>query len=295
MLQPVIIFAFVINAVSLCANALGIYCLHIEKGGNVNQRLLLQNLSAIEILKILNDYLSMTTFYCYSDWYQRNTGYLDIAEINILTVLFLCFILVTCERLACISLHLKYTTYVTKSLIHNVVLTTWLIGFTSGFFVWATGHSHAKGYFYLVFDVAVFVSCIITYSKIYKTYQLSKKRFCNVSAMSVRDGRKQVKLSIVPFLIITSFLVFNAIPDVIFAFLENEKSYRVAVFMWALGFLMDPFVYIYLNKKTRRTAVCVLRRMKCNIQMKEKLYLFLESTVPANKWVVQLQIKETVV
>ena len=190
--EPTLIFVFSLNMISLMVNGFGIYCLHMQHGGNVNQRMLLQNLSLIEMLKIVNDYISMTSYYCYKDWYDDHIVYLDIAEINILTVFFSCFVLISGERFACIMLSVKYNFYVTKSLIKDALCVTWLVGSTSGFFLWATGHHHAKAYYYVVLDVLVFVLSIVTYFSISKKYRQRKQRLSTVSITCVRSTEKEV-------------------------------------------------------------------------------------------------------
>lgn len=135
MIEPVVVFVFVLNFFSLLLNVFGIYCLHMQRGGNANQRILLQNLSAIEIVKIINDYVSMSLYYVNNGLYLRNAEFLDIIEANILTVFFCSVMLISAERVACVMLNLKYFTYVRESLVQNTVFTTWIVGCTSGLFI----------------------------------------------------------------------------------------------------------------------------------------------------------------
>ena len=235
----------------LIANLFGIYCLHKQRGGNVNQRILLQNLSVVEIIKIIYDYISITTFYECNDWYHDHGLYIDIIEVNILTVFFSCFILISGERLACIKLGVRYNTHVTKSLIIDIVFTTWIFGFTSGLFLWASQNLPYRVYYYVVCDILVIVLNIITYISIGRFYHETRGRLFNGSR---RNVIKELKMLLVPFLIISTFVVCNGIPDLVFVFSHTPESYQVMIIMWALGFVMDPTIYILMSKKTRTTA-----------------------------------------
>ena len=261
MLDPVVIFVFLLNSLSLVIHLFGIYCLQKQNGGNKNQRILLQNLSAVETLKIVNDYISMTSYYCYPEWYHEHIIYFDIFEIDILTILFSCFILITVERLVCIMFCLHYKSKVTVSLIKDTILATWFIGLTPGLFFWAiSNHYSSKVYYYLFFDVLVILLTIFTYLGILKSYHRTRGSISGRSSRRSNDAQ----LVRIPFIIVTTFVLCNAIPDVIFAAMESEETYRLMILMWGFGFLMDPCVYIFMNKKTRSTAESVLKRWRKN-------------------------------
>ena len=51
----------------------------------------------------------------------------------------------------CILLGVAYHRYVTKQLLVNIIITTWLVAFTSGLFLWACLHIHYKVIFWFVF------------------------------------------------------------------------------------------------------------------------------------------------
>ena len=58
----------------------------------------------------------------------------------------------------------------------------------------------------------------------------------------------------IPSFIITTFIIFNAIPDFIFNFHYNDATYHVTACLWTIGIVTDPIIYIFLNKKSRRIA-----------------------------------------
>ena len=83
MLEPTVIVAFVLNFIRLIINGVDIYCLQVPRGGNAIQKVLLQNLSSIELIKVLYDYFS---YFLFRNWHERNSPYLDIAEMRLRSV-----------------------------------------------------------------------------------------------------------------------------------------------------------------------------------------------------------------
>ena len=77
------------------------------------------------------------------------------------------------------------------------------------------------------------------------------------------NAKNELKFFRVPLLILTAFLVCNCIPDMIFTFVDSEVFYNIMVLMWGLGYLIDPCVYIFINKRTRKTAQDILGSLIC--------------------------------
>ena len=271
MLELTTIVVFPFNFISIIFHSFGIYCLHAQKGGNRNQRILLQNVSVIEIVKILYDYISFTSYYIYDTWYKKNQQLLDVIEVIIMTVIFFSFMMIDIERFFCITLNMKYKIYVTESLVKWVVFAMWMVGVTCGFVLWVGKDIISrKLYFYLVLGILVIVLTFITYSCILKTYHSSRRDFCHKS----RNLRQELKILRIPFLIILGFLLFNIIPDVILFMLDetsniSEDMYHASVILWAVGYLLDPLIYIFLNRKTRLVAKTTFQGMcKCAESLK---------------------------
>ena len=52
----------------------------------------------------------------------------------------------------------------------------------------------------------------------------------------------------------------------------SEDMYHASVILWAVGFLLDPLIYIFLNKKTRLIAKSTFKNLFSQCQKKFKLY-----------------------
>ena len=259
MVEPTIVVVFVFNFFSLAINTFGIYCLQVQRGGNINQRLLLQNLSAIEIIKIINDYVSFTSYFLYSEWYEVNMEYFDLAEMHLLTVFYFSLIFISMERLACIILNLRYKALVTNRFIRWAIIITWISAFLPGFIFWMIHCTSSKDSYYLVFDILIPVITTASYAIIGIIYRRSRLTVIRGS----RNPSKQLKVVQVPFLIVTMFVISNCVPDIIFAFYKTPDSYNISIVMWSLGFITDPCVYIFINKRTRIAAGKTFERHGC--------------------------------
>ena len=185
---------------------------------------------------------------------EENERLLDAVEVVIMTVIFFGFMLISVERLVCITLNMKYKVFVNESLVKWVIFVKWMLGVLLGFVLWiGKDISNRKIYFYLVLDILVIVLTIVTYSCILRVYHTSRQSLAQESS----NLRNEVKILRVPFLIITSFILCNSIPDVILFLVREEiktEMYCASVVLWAVGFLLDPLIYIFLNKKTRLIA-----------------------------------------
>ena len=70
---------------------------------------------------------------------------------------------------------------------------------------------------------------------------------------------------VVSTVIVTTFIVFNVIPDFIFAFVWSDTIYHMLAFLWCIGYICDPLVYIFLSKKCRNIALTALTNVRLDI------------------------------
>ena len=295
MLEPTLIAVFHINFISIIFHVFGFYCLQVQRGGNVNQRILLKNLSVIEVVKIINDYISITSYYVYKDWYNVNEHVLDAIEVVIMTVIFFSFIIISIERLVCITLNMKYKIYVTDTIVSRIVLLTWAVGIVSGFVLWiGEDISDRKLYFYLVLDILVISFTLVTYSIIFKIYHQTRRQVLQKKT----NVTQELKILRVPLMIIASFLLCNSIPDVILFVVTEKMSegmmrnmYNASIVMWAVGFLLDPLIYIFLNKKTRSIAKLTLKKLiRLGVPRQKRKQAMKDQPMDVERW-SQVEVK----
>ena len=268
--SAIVVVQFILMAISVIANLFGIFMLRKQKGGNANQRLILQNLSSIEIIKTCYDFFSLTTHHYFNGWSKHIHAEVIIAvEISLMTVIFQTFILISLERITFFTLLTLYRYYVTKRVTIMVITFIWSVGVGTGavLLLLSLVPGYARMYYYISSDILIILLNIITFIVTMKEVQASRRNPI-LRRNSRRKTRKNVqrcdgnlRIYIVSLLVITSFSCFNAIPDFVFEFHREKVSFLVVSFLWSVGYLVDPFIYIFLNKKVRKEAKKEVRRL----------------------------------
>ena len=111
LLSCILIFVYTLMFISLLLNTLGMYCLYKESGGIKKQRLLLINLSLIEIIKAVYDYIPLTTYHYAEKWYNLHNPMFDMMEMILMTIIYESYLLISFERLSCVIMEIKYNYY----------------------------------------------------------------------------------------------------------------------------------------------------------------------------------------
>ena len=109
-------------------------------------------------------------------------------------------------------------------------------------------------------DIIVITVAMVTYISYIRVILQGNRRFQETCE---DDGRRNNlrKMFLIPFLIVAGFLVFNVIPDLIIFYHFNDVIHNVASVLWALGFNVDPLIYIFLNMTSRDIALNVLKNI----------------------------------
>lgn len=255
---------------SLSLNGFGIYCIRHQRGTRTNQMLLLQNLSIAEIAKTIYDCITINLYNFNFDLYCRYNNYIDIIEINLMSILFASILLISLDRLSCVMLGIKYKQYITRHFVSEILISIWLIGSTPGLFVWALSSNsyHVKMCFYTVIDIIIITSSVVIYTMVVKLLRMKQEKINasrGVCGRRRRHNKRRTRMYLVPFFIITSFILFNAIPDLVMMnYYESSSSYHLSLILWAIGFISDPIIYIFVNRKCMHAAMESLKSLKRN-------------------------------
>ena len=160
----IVFVQFTLMVVCVFVNVFGIFILRKQKGGNINQRLVLQNLSCTEIIKISYDFVSLTIYHFYKDWHKVNrtsAGIIIMVEMSLMTVIFCSFILISVERIAFFVLVTQYKYYITKKVTTFIIISTWVLGGSLGPIFWLGSLvlRAARMYYYISFDIIMSQHC----------------------------------------------------------------------------------------------------------------------------------------
>ena len=230
-------------------------------------------------------------------------------------------ILLTFDRLMIIVLNLNYTEYWNEIKAKYFLIATWSISFlicTLVSLLYKFKHFQWENFFFLYFyptvDLLFMLLAIFTYSRIfYKFYKSETKmaRLSNIrqprTSMLINDNVMQIPSSAdilqstqgsgksykyktfkksvfyIPLLLILSFLVFVATPDLTYMFVgtinNNVSDILLAAcsVSYAVSDLCDAWIYIYLQHDVRSLLLSKLDSLKCNRLTKQKSELRLVS------------------
>ncbi|XP_057311538.1 proteinase-activated receptor 1-like [Hydractinia symbiolongicarpus] len=208
---------------------------------------------------MIQDICVLIIYQYFGKVYESCTIYFELIEIVMLSIIFLSMILISADRFLCITLGVKYKAIVTRKKVKFTVVMIWIIGVISTIpFLFEKKRSHIKYIYYATFGALFVVKSVITYATI-AYYMCSRTR----NALSIQPGKGNIqskpvsvfkKSYIVPCAIITTFVLFNVIPDVVcYNRSFDSTTYEAVLYFYATGYITDPLIYIFLNAETRAT------------------------------------------
>ena len=220
------------------------------------------NLSSMGIVTVIIQFAFLSVYYYNKGVFITYNTYFDIVEISIMTILYEAILLISTDRLACVLLKVRYKRYITEPLVKRVVVFSWIIGIVSGpiMIPLVVTDEYSKTYYFMTFDVLVLLLVLITYINITVVLLGSDRRF---PQRSKHGGRIIIlrKIFLIPSLVVTSFVLFNVVPDFVILKVNNDISHNIIACLWEISFISDPLIYIYFNEKSKQIAISSLKTM----------------------------------
>ena len=256
--QTYFILTIIILIIAIILNVFGIYILQKQKRRENKQKIILINLSVLDIT--LGIALLLDTVLDCVKTTVLVTKILKAVTFALYLIYYEFLIFISLDRLVCVLLNIKYNYYVTFSRVKKAIAIFWLVGLCS--FVPSTILKFKKivdVYIKRIFPTLDFIFIVIssiTYSVVGLKLKKSNLKFASST------GRKQTQNFIVPFLIILSFSLCFAIPDIVLIFLDKLDVIKPVVrFILLLNYfnvLLDPLIYIFTIKRLRENALSTL-------------------------------------
>ncbi|XP_057292487.1 adrenocorticotropic hormone receptor-like [Hydractinia symbiolongicarpus] len=180
------------------------------------------------------------------------------------------FFIIT-DRFLCISLHIKYVYIVTKQRLVKFIIATWIISGLAALPV-IIGDIYFEHYYLILYydlaltitDVVYVLIAVVVYSIIGLHLKQRRRNF----QQNVRNGESvtNAKQFIVPFLLVSTFIIFSSIPKCIITWwvwkcdkdnidINIEIIFEIRGFLIFCGYLVDPIIYVSLNKALRGVAL----------------------------------------
>lgn len=249
----VLCIQFILQFISVIANVFGTYCLQKQERKRkatrlrVVHRLLLKSFASIEIVKMLYDFIPVSIYHFDKDRYYDNIVYFTIIEINLMTIFFSSVAFIAINKLMVVLLEQRYRHYITRKLVIKILVATWVTASASGIGIWVLPGEigFAKMYYYLTLETTVTVLIVLIFPVIMCRI---RKRDPSLPSMQMK------KPFLLSFLLCSCFITFDVTPDIVFFFNQTEDVYIVISFIWTVGYLLDPVIYIFHDTTRRKIA-----------------------------------------
>ena len=287
------------SAFGVTLHAVGLYFLFISKSIAKNQKLFLTNLSLIEMIALVSVVISQLP-----DVYENEQLWLCNTAIQLGWIGITWFFIVvnlTVDRFLEVWLNIKYHVYITEEKIKWSLACCWVIGVISGSIIMYLFQTRKKEdiieylhvYIYPVPE-ALFIVLFCTvyvylYTHIIKERNHRIKRQARFSRSSSTDNTSWSSIKakhFIPFWIIITFIIFFLIPEITITIAfhtfkwrkHKHPLYAIMVFMFTVGYIVDPVIYIFLHKAVRTTIVNRSRRRKITDISTSTVVNFLSAT-----------------
>ena len=268
-----------VNLITTILHTLGGYLLiyQYHNGSQDSQQLFLINLAISEgvanllqfLINPISDMFSMSikvAFVTNKVQYYIKTlrGY------GFVTVYFLTMIYLTLDRLFDILLNIRYPLYWNEKNTRKLLTITWAMSISTAItvsivdWVYEIGsHEILDIYIYPTFDIVFTIIAVLTYGFIFHKYKQTRAPPTHATCTS-HLGRPhtlrvfQNSRFYIPVLLITTFIVFMVIPEMIHLCLVVIKGTHfnplktILTILWALSYLSDAIIYIFMKPSVRR-------------------------------------------
>ena len=269
-----VIATSILSFLGIILHVFGIYLLRKVKRRNNNHNILITNLSIAEILLML----FFTTFRTIK--YYDKGFYIGIAiSLSIYAWISIAFhlsmILISFDRFLCSLLHVKYDYYITSKRVKKVIFAIWVISFFLMIIPYMFRIHCFNGICYyhlplLLGGVFIIVS-ICAYGSIVHVILRGRKEFVH-QTKAKRSIKRNLKMYTVPCSIIASFVIFYQIPLLVQMvaikshFNFSELTINLVHSCYMVGYLVDPFIYIFLDGKVRKVAISTICCSSCSLK-----------------------------
>ena len=228
----------------------------LRKTPCVPQREILINLAATEILTSIWDITYWLTVLLGKDTSNLHEKY-QVFIITYDLIFYLTMFLFLTDRFASIYYHLRYQSLILKRKIKLVILVLWIVAVIAGICAvllsdamqYSAMQVHTVKVLYLYFPLNILI--IVLLIGVYTYFFMVKKR------LESNAGNKTALLA--PFLILTTFILFIAVPDGIS--LLQYIMYKFSLLLYSLDYLTDALFILLVNSELRDQTRRLFKRI----------------------------------
>ena len=271
-------FMNVITAIGILAiifNVLGIYLLKASHLNNSFHSQVLKHVSICDILIIIASLIDMALKHrCYQVKTSRSAQFVWSFRECVYYAWVMMFYLLTLERFFCCSFPSLCQALTSPKKCKRIIIATWVIALFL-LPVFAINSVKLKAfserYLWLIYEGTFLFLFFVTYATAFcrkkQSNQNSDRRHAGTG---VDPGSQQ--LSALAAAMLIGFLLFQTVPTIGSACLakvskrHGEGFQRLFLFCWVTKLVIDPFIYVFLMPKVRRTATNKLKSLRNRFQ-----------------------------
>ena len=270
-----ILSIFVVVA-AILFNAFGIYMLKASKIKKSNQIRIIISLSIADILNCIGFIAQLSVDLSGHDALDSKTGLVVwMIRAVIYHPWYTTFYLLTFDRFLACNFPFKYRSIFGRNTMRNVLIVIWTVTLIPGpiycFFDMEKIRVFYDVYVWVAFDSVFMILFVVTYVSIYYRKKRSKLQFRH---RDTNDDNHRFFL--VTTVILVGFIFFAIIPDFTMSLLLSyaEKTSTIAQpgfeLWWNINMLIDPLIYVFLQKKVRDTTLGKIRDFCRNLQFESR-------------------------
>lgn len=255
--DSVVIFLHTLGLVLMRGN-------HPKQVFNINQIFLIQYLSCTEIM--LSAIYIFTYFIRH---YDVDKVELFIAEVISSGLFLYIFIMdmILLDRFALCYLNTHYSRYFQTCYLKVAALLIFLLSLTplpikiyalQKRSSWKCDFSEMVSYTMIVLLVMYTIEAAIVYTYIINTLRRKSKKL-GVISRRVADHRKRL---VVPLLIVSTFMIFLVLPELLFFFFQYTSRTLITLnkFVYRIGYISDAIIFVFLIPSNKRKLSTFLRK-----------------------------------
>ena len=271
-------FITVITAIGILAiifNLLGIYLLKVSHLNNSFHSQVLKHVSICNILITIASLIDLALKYrCYLIKESRSAQFVWSFRQCVFYVWVMMFYLLTLERFFCCNFQSLCQALTSPKKCKRIIIATWAIALLL-LPVFAINTVKLKAiserYLWLVYEGIFLFLFFVTYATAFYRKKQSNQNSGRPHAGSGAEPENQ-KLSALAAAMLIGFLFFQTVPTIGSTCLgkvseSTGKAFERLFFLcWVTKLVIDPFIYIFLMPKVRRTATNKLKSLRNRFQ-----------------------------
>lgn len=272
------VLSTLVAVAAISFNVFGILVLRLSKIGRSNQVSVIISLSVADILNSLGFIAQISVEYAGHATLESSTGLVVwMVRAVLYHPWYTMYYLLTVDRYLACNFPFKYRSISGKNTMRNILIAIWIVTLIPApiycFLDMAKIRVFYDVYVWTVLDSIFTLVFVVAYGTIYY-----RKKRSNLQFRHKDTNDDNQRFFVVTTVILIGFVFFAIIPDFAMSLLHRFAEEKSIVahpgfeLWWNVNMLIDPLIYVFLQKKFRKTAVTLLRRAFQQLRLGSRSY-----------------------